>query len=215
MSKFRIQTRVIGAISTNCYLIYHDETKEAVIVDPADDSAYLAEECKKLGVTPVAILLTHGHFDHMMAANALRETYSCKLYAGKEEKALLEEPEKNLSAKMGRTPCSVTADVWVEDGMELDLLGFSWKVIATPGHTSGSVCYYLEQEEVLISGDTLFAESFGRTDLPTGNTFAIIKSVTAKLFALPDAVMVYPGHGDPTTIGHEKKYNPLAKQRRR
>lgn len=103
----------------------------------------------------------------------------------------------------------LSADEFLRDGQVLHLLGDEWKVLSTPGHTAGSVCYYLEAEQVLISGDTLFHESMGRTDLPTGSSSAIVKSITEKLFVLPDDTMVYPGHGDPTTIGYEKKYNPV------
>ena len=101
------------------------------------------------------------------------------------------------------------ADELLRDGQSLKLLDCEWKVMATPGHTKGSVCYYLDSEEVLFSGDTLFAESLGRTDLPTGSVQQIVRSIAERLFELPEDTMVYPGHGEPTTIGHEKKYNPV------
>ena len=105
---------------------------------------------------------------------------------------------------------SFHADRLVHDGDELELLGYKWKVIATPGHTAGSVCYYLPEEEVLLSGDTLFQDSYGRTDLPTGSSRALVDSVLRKLFILPGDTMVYPGHGEPTTIGYEAQNNPIA-----
>ena len=114
-----------------------------------------------------------------------------------------------MTGSMGRQ-ISFHADELLHDGDELDLLGFQWKVLETPGPTSGSLCYYLPKEDVLLAGDTLFQESFGRTDLPTGSGSQIMHSIVDKLFVLPEDTMVYPGHGDPTTIGHEKVYNPIS-----
>ena len=118
----------------------------------------------------------------------------------------------NLSASFGHG-FTTHADRLLKDGEMLTLLGKTWKVIATPGHTTGSVCYYLDEEDVLFSGDTLFAESLGRTDFPTGSSSRIVASIKEKLFPLRDDIIVYPGHGDPTTIGHEKQYNPVAAYR--
>ncbi|MFR5602182.1 MAG: MBL fold metallo-hydrolase [Lachnospiraceae bacterium] len=210
MSGFRIKTIVLGAVSTNCYLVYGEEKKDAVIVDPADNAPYIIQQCVGSGLKPQAILLTHGHFDHIMAATELREHYGCPIYASAKEAAMLADYSLNLSGSCGTDQIGLEADFWLRDGEELSLAGFGWKVLETPGHTSGSVCYYIPEEEVLISGDTLFEESLGRTDLPTGNTAAIIRSIINVLFPLPDETMVYPGHGSPTSIGHEKQYNPVA-----
>ncbi len=210
MSNFRIKTCVLGPVSTNCYLIYHEQTKKALIVDPADYASRIISKCRELSLQPEAVLLTHGHFDHIMAAEEVRKEFSCKLYASRDEEQLLLDPGRNMSVQMGNRQLSIRADQWLVDGDVLELGGFTWKVIATPGHTPGSVCYYCEQEDVLISGDTLFAESLGRTDFPGGSTAAIIRSISEKLLTLPEDTMVYPGHGDPTTISHEKKYNPVA-----
>lgn len=207
---FRIKSYVLGMVSTNCYLIYHEQSKEAVIVDPADNAEYLIRRCMELAVTPKAILLTHGHFDHIMAAKDLKERYGCPIYAGREEYQLLLDPSMNLSGTMGTEQMSINADYLVRDGEVLHLIGFDWKVLETPGHTKGSVCYYLPSEEVLLSGDTLFAESLGRTDLPTGSMQDIVRSILDKLLVLPEDTMAYPGHGEPTTIGHENQYNPVA-----
>ncbi len=210
MSDFRIKTCVLGPVSTNCYLMYHEQSKKAVIVDPADHGSRIVSKCRELGLQPEAILLTHGHFDHIMAADAVRKEFGCKLYASKAEEMMLLHPGKNMSVGMGGQQISLRADVQIQEGDVLELAGFSWKVLATPGHTPGSVCYYCREEDVLISGDTLFAESLGRTDFPGGSTADIIRSISEKLLTLPDDTMVYPGHGDPTTVAHEKKYNPVA-----
>lgn len=210
MSDFRIKTYVLGDVSTNCYILYNKGQEDAVIVDPADNGSYLLNKLKELSLKPVAVLLTHGHFDHILAVEDIRRAFCCKVYAHMDEERLLKDPSYNLSGTLGTDQMGLNADVLLRDGGELKLLGLDWKVIATPGHTAGSVSYWIPKEEVLISGDTLFAESLGRTDLPTGNVSDIITSITEKLFVLPDKTMVYPGHGDPTTIGHEKKYNPVA-----
>ena len=210
MSDFRIKTEVLGIVSTNCYLMYHEKTREAIIVDPADNCPYILNRCKELGITPVAVFLTHGHFDHMLAAEDIRRSFRVDIYAAEAEDELLKNPTMNLSWQHGGLEAVTNATVLLKDGQELELMGFIWKVIATPGHTAGCVCYYNEAEGVLVSGDTLFLESLGRTDLPTASSSEIVKSITEKLFVLPEDVMVYPGHGDPTTIGHEKQYNPVA-----
>lgn len=127
----------------------------------------------------------------------------------------MQDASLNLSGSMGTEQTVIEADVLVKDGDVLSLVGFSWKVLETPGHTAGSVCYYVESEDVLLSGDTLFADSLGRTDLPTGDLQAIVRSITEKLLTLPEDTMVYPGHGEVTTIGHEKRYNPAAVYRRK
>lgn len=220
MSEFRIKTLVLGAVSTNCYLIYKESKesggqKAAVIVDPADNAPYILKKCQELGVMPVAILLTHGHFDHILAAQELRSTCGCRIYIGAQEDQLLKNATLNLSGGMGSREMEVAADVLVRDGEVLKLADYEWRVIETPGHTAGSVCYLNTSEGVLISGDTLFAESLGRTDLPTGSSAKIVVSILEKLLVLPDDTFVYPGHGDPTTIGHEKQYNPVAVYHRR
>ena len=210
MSDMRVKTCVLGAVSTNCYLVYNEGTKKAVIVDPADNAQFILNKCNELGITPEAILLTHGHFDHIMAAEDVRRSFHIKIYASETEDAMLSDSGLNLSGGWAGKQTSFHADVLLKDGDELELIGFRWKVIETPGHTTGSVCYYVPEEEVVFSGDTLFCESYGRTDLPTGSSSQMVSSLLDKVFALPDDTMVYPGHGDTTTIGYEKKNNPIA-----
>lgn len=210
MSDMRVKTCVLGAVSTNCYLVYNESTKKAVIVDPADNAQFILNKCNELGITPEAILLTHGHFDHIMAAEDVRRSFHIKIYASETEDAMLSDSGLNLSGGWEGKQTSFHADVLLKDGDELELIGFRWKVIETPGHTTGSVCYYVPEEEVVFSGDTLFCESYGRTDLPTGSSSQMVSSLLDKVFALPDDTMAYPGHGDTTTIGYEKKNNPIA-----
>ena len=196
MSEIRIKTLVVGMVGTNCYLVYDHETKRAAVIDPGDGAGQIANMAVSLGLKPEAILLTHGHFDHIMAAKELKETWNVPIYACEKEIDVLTD--------------TITPDVTVKEGDELSIAGFTWKVFETPGHTIGSCCYYIEKEEVLFSGDTLFAGSYGRTDFPTGSGRQIAESVRRLLSTLPDDTMVYPGHMDTTTIGFEKKYNPLS-----
>ena len=209
MSDFRIQTYVLGGVSTNCYLIFNKNTREAVVADPADNAAYVLNKCRELEVTPVAILLTHGHFDHILAVKDICRAFPCTVYAGREEERLLQDPSLNLSGSIGTEQTGIEADVLVKDNDVISLIGFEWKVLETPGHTAGSVCYYVESEQALFSGDTLFCQSVGRTDFPRGSMSQLIRSIRDKLLPLPDDVKVYPGHMGVTTIGMERRGNPF------
>lgn len=215
MSELKFKVCVLGMVSTNCYIVYKEnENSEpgqqgpAVVIDPADKAEYIVSQLEQMNLKLEAILLTHGHFDHILAANELRKTTGAPLFAGAGEKRLLGNP-KLSGGSMGLMKEVVEPDRWLEDNEELKLLGMNWKVMFTPGHTEGSVCYYVAQENVLFSGDTLFSRSFGRTDFPTGNTAELVKSITKKLFLLPDETSVCPGHEAMTSIGAEKKWNPI------
>ena len=203
-----IKRLVLGIVRTNCYIVYTEDTKKAVVIDPAADSRRIIEELSALGVTPEAVLLTHGHFDHMLAADSLRKEYHIPVCVLNEDAVLLEQPDLNCSEQFLHMAYGITADEQLTDGQELPYLGGIFKVIATPGHTAGSCCYYAEKEGILFSGDTLFQGSVGRTDLPTGKASQIALSIREKLFVLPENTLVLSGHGTETTIGEEKQYNP-------
>lgn len=208
MAEIKIGKMVLGSYQTNCYFVYHADTKKAVIIDPADGGAQIYSALDRNGFTVEAILLTHAHFDHIWGSKELRELSGAKIYALDEEKALCENSHNNVSEWAGRA-YTVVPDEYVRDGAELSFDNMTFKVIATPGHTIGSCCYYVEEAGMLISGDTLFYESTGRTDFPTGSMGSIVRSIREKLFVLPEDTKVYPGHGESTTIEHEKKYNPF------
>lgn len=203
-----IKMMVLGPVQTNCFFLINEDTKELLIIDPADHAQGIIEWINKEGLKPVAILLTHGHFDHIMAVEGLRREYGIPMYASKDEVEVLEKPQLNISTMMGAY-VSMKADVLFADGDVLELAGMKLKVISTPGHTIGSVCFYIEEEKMLISGDTLFEASVGRTDFPTGSSRQLIDSIKTRLFVLPEDVNVFPGHGEVTSIAYEKTHNPF------
>lgn len=209
MSKIIIKNLVLGGVATNVYFAMNPDTKELLLVDPADDFTAIDMQVARMGGKPAAILLTHGHFDHMLAADECRKHYGIKIYAHKAETAVLEDPGVNLSASWAE-PCILKPDAAVVDDEVIKLAGYSIKVLHTPGHTVGSVCYYVESEQVLFSGDTLFAQSYGRTDFLTSSSRDMSSSIKRLLSELPEHTEVYPGHNMATTIAVEKRYNPLA-----
>lgn len=204
-----IRAMVLGMIATNCYIISNDDTKEVVIVDPADNAQRIFDYISEQQLKPVGILLTHGHFDHIMAVPALRDRYGISVYLTEKENELMQNPQLNGCYMIGET-VSVSGDCFVSDGESLVLGGMMFDVITTPGHTAGGACYYMPQIGKLISGDTLFEGSVGRTDLPTGSMGQLIRSIKEKLLAkYDDSTEVLPGHGGATTLGFERKYNPF------
>ena len=210
MKNLRVEMLVLGIVSTNTYVVYNDETKEAFIVDPSCDAPRIIELIERLKLKPMAILLTHGHFDHIMAVNDLVKRYNIKVYISKHDDEMLSDSHKSGGRSFIGNGYITKADVLLDDGDILNLLGTDIKFIATPGHTKGSGCYYIEDEKLLFSGDTVFREDCGRTDLYGGDNPSIIKSIYEKVLTLPEDVNILPGHMEMTTVGHEKKYNPVA-----
>lgn len=208
MANLKIGRIVLGVCQTNCYFVYEEGESKALVFDPADKGGYIYDKLSEKGFSVEGILLTHGHFDHIWGVEELKEQSGAKVYAYEEEKEVCENAAVNVSENTGRA-CEIKADVYVKDGEEISIAGMTCRLIATPGHTKGSCCYYFETDKILLSGDTLFQESVGRTDLPTGSMSALVRSVREKLMPLPEDVRVYPGHGEATSIGHEKKYNPF------
>lgn len=211
MSLLKCDFRVVGPIQTNCYFLYREDTKECLIIDPGYEADKIEAYVQKKQLHVAGILLTHGHFDHITVADEVRKKFQTKIYASGKEKELMADPRMNVSVMMGES-VSLKADVWLEDGQELEMLGETMRCILTPGHTGGGMCFYFPKACMLFSGDTLFQESVGRTDFPTGSSRELIRSVREKLLVLPEAVRVYPGHGLMTTIRDEQMFNPYAVQ---
>ena len=204
-----IKRLTTGYLGTNTYMVINDDTKEAVIIDPADIPANLRAHIAKEGLEIKAILLTHAHFDHITGLDKAIEIYGqMPVYVGKQDLELLHNEVLNESLTFGKEYTYDGGDA-IYDGQVLSVIGCDFKIIHTPGHTPGGVCYYLESEEVLFSGDTLFRASVGRTDFRASNHSDLVHSIREKLFALPEDTMVYPGHMGATTIGFEKKHNPF------
>lgn len=201
----KVLTLVLGEIETNCYILYDEETKKAVVADPADDADVIIDRIGKDGLTPEAVLLTHGHWDHFLAAKKVAGHFGIPIVSAEEEKELLGDPYKNLTVNHFPGPESIIPDVAVKEGDEIDFGGMKAVVLLTPGHTKGSCCYYYKDDNVLISGDTMFRDGYGRTDLPTGSMGALYKSMKRLCTELPDDLLVFPGHGPSTTIGREKR----------
>ncbi len=209
MANAQIEWMVLGMVSTNTYLVKNQDTGELLIIDPADAAGRIQEKIGRMEGRPAVILLTHGHFDHMLAADALRSAYDIPVYACIQEKDLLKNARYNLSASWA-SPHVMEADRYLADGETFREAGFEIRLLHTPGHTEGSCCYYLPEEAVLFSGDTLFAGSVGRTDFPTSSGADMRKSLQRLLSELPADTRVCPGHGEETTIAYEKRYNPFA-----
>ena len=194
----------------NIYLYYDKHTNEGVLIDAGGgdtDVAAISATLPALGITVKAILITHGHFDHIISADELRKLTNAEIHCHKDEVPMLADPELNLSTMIKKqlkvTPCKTFAE-----GDVFTFGSITLKVIHSPGHTHGGVCFYDKQNGNIFTGDTLFRESVGRTDLPQGNGKTLRKSITEKLLTLPGNTNVYPGHGPSSTINHEKQNNP-------
>jgi len=207
----KIDRLILGAFETNCYILRESETaKDCLIIDAGPEADQLVEFLAGHKLNPVAVVLTHGHADHIAGVAALRESFpDVKVYIHKLDAKLLADTKSNLSILTGQPFSTEPADFSLGQDDIIEQAGIKLKVLHTPGHTAGGICLYSEKEGIVFTNDTLFAASIGRTDFPGGSTAQLIKCIREKLFTLPDETIVYPGHGPTTAIAQEKANNPF------
>ena len=204
-----LETFAVGPLQCNCTLLGDEDAAEAIVVDPGDEVSRIYRRISDLGLKVKQILVTHAHIDHVGGALKLKQLTGAPILLNENDLPLLKMMEAQAAWVGVPTPEVAAPDASLEDGMEVGLDRFPARVLHTPGHTQGSVCLHFEPLKMVIAGDTLFAGSIGRTDLPGGNPRQIIESIASRLLALPDDTRVLPGHGPATTIGAERNSNPF------
>ncbi len=207
MKNIVINRLVVGPFATNCYFVNIADSQECVIIDPGGDAELILNKLQEMKLKPQGVLITHGHIDHVMALAEISKGISMPVYAHEKEKQMIEKIDVQ-GQRFGFSDLEQpTISNWIRESDVIELAGLKFRVIHTPGHSSGGCCYHLNSS--VFVGDTLFESSIGRTDLPGGDYDLLIKSIQIKLLTLSDEMIVYPGHGDKTTIGHEREYNPF------
>ena len=197
----------VGSLGTNCYIAFCEKTKKAVVIDPGGDAARILALVNREGLAVEAIINTHGHADHVLANVKVQEGTGAPIWIHSADADMLGSGSRNLSAYMGASTACGAADRLLADGEVLTIGDFTLKVLHTPGHTPGGIS--LLSDKVVFVGDTLFAESIGRTDFPGGSYSQLIQSIKTKLMVLDDDVKAFSGHGPATTIGWERRQNPF------
>lgn len=200
----------LGPLRNNCYLVWDEVSRTGVIVDPPLPTPEIVEAVRKRRLTIPWVLITHGHFDHVIGVRFLLDELGAKAAMNPEDRPFLDEPSSHRAARFGLA-LETFEFTPLTEGRGFALGETEMLTIHTPGHTPGGVCFSLPQAKLLFTGDTLFHRTVGRTDLPGGDTAAIERSIREKLYTLPDDTRVFPGHGRPTTIGQEKRENPYVK----
>jgi hydroxyacylglutathione hydrolase len=200
----------LGPLQTNCYVVWNDKN-QCLVIDPGEEGEKIISFLKDKQLKPLAILLTHAHFDHIGAVDVLREKYSIPLYVHEKEAKWLLDPALNGSQlfMMDEMIRLKPADYVLTSEDTLKIENFNLELFATPGHSPGSISFYVKEMNAVIAGDTLFMGSIGRTDLPGGNHKELLASIHDNLLVLPEETAVLPGHGPETTIGNEMDSNPF------
>jgi glyoxylase-like metal-dependent hydrolase (beta-lactamase superfamily II) len=204
--KIIIKRLVVGQLDTNCYIVGDKDEKRVGIIDPGGEYNKILNVIQDNNYEVTHIIITHGHIDHILCVDELRKKTFAKVLIHRKDSSALVDGGKNLSFFMGKDIRLSPADIQLEEGDVIDIGKHSFRIIHTPGHSEGGICVYTQG--ILFSGDTLFRNSIGRTDFPGGSHVKLIDSIKKKLFALDDKTVVYPGHGEETTIENEKNNNP-------
>jgi glyoxylase-like metal-dependent hydrolase (beta-lactamase superfamily II) len=203
----------VGMLGCNCSVIGDEQTRDAMVIDPGDDIEQVLAMLRKHGLTTRQIVITHGHIDHIGGAMKLKAATGAPILMNKNDQAQIKLLDLQASWIGVAAPGDVKIDHSLEDQDKLTTGSLKATVLHTPGHTEGSICLYFPSENRLIAGDTLFAGSIGRTDLPGGDFEKIMRSLRGPVMALPDETLVIPGHGPATTIGEEREHNPFIIER--
>lgn len=201
------EAMAVGVYYANCYIVGSDSTKEAAIIDPGAEFSRIDKKISELGLTPKIIILTHAHGDHIGAVKDFVDKYGTKVYIHKDDAAALIDGARNLSKTLAGKSVSIKPDVELKDGDVIKLGDLNFEIIHTPGHTKGGIC--IKVGNIMMTGDTLFNKSIGRTDFPGGSFDEIIKSIQEKIFKYDDDTIIYPGHNSPSTIKSERTGNPF------
>jgi len=199
----------VGVLQCNCSIFGDEKTLEAVVIDPGDETARILAVLAKHNLRVTSIVITHAHIDHIGGAARLKLATGAPVYMNADDQELYDHLETQAEWIGVPTPTTTTVDVGIRDGDSLSAAGTEFQFLHTPGHTQGSVSVWIPSESKLVAGDTLFRDSIGRTDLPGGDFPQIMRSIHSKLLTLPEATVVFPGHGEATTIGREKERNPF------
>lgn len=206
-----LDTFPVGPLQCNCTILGDEETREAIVVDPGDEVSRIHRRLTTLGLTLKQILITHAHIDHVGGALRLKSLTGAPIFLNENDLPLLQMMSAQAAWLGVETPSTAPPDESLNDGRRVGLENYPAQVLHTPGHTQGSICLHFVPLKMVLAGDTLFAGSIGRTDLPGGNYEQIIDSIRSRLFALPDETTVVPGHGPATTVGTERRTNPFLK----
>jgi len=204
-----IETFPVGPLQCNCTILGDEATGEAIVIDPGEEIGRIERRLKELKLKVKQILITHGHIDHVGGALKLKRLTGAPILMNENDMAQLDIMETQAAWLGVATPETAAPDASLADGMKVEVAGLSGQVVHTPGHTQGSVCLHFAAMKLLVAGDTLFAGSIGRTDLPGGNGRQILDSIHSRLLVLPEETRVIPGHGPQTTIGDEREENPF------
>jgi glyoxylase-like metal-dependent hydrolase (beta-lactamase superfamily II) len=203
---------VVGLFRENCWIVGSRKHGEACVIDPGDEPEQILALARDMGVRITRVVASHAHIDHIMAARAIVEATGAPFLLHESDQFIADNLPNAARMWLGQEiPPAPRPDAYPTDGQDLEIAGVTVRVIHTPGHTPGSLCLYAADAKLLFSGDTLFRESIGRTDLPGGDTEQILRSIAQRLYALPEDTRVLPGHMQETTIAHERAHNPFVR----